>query len=164
MRMNSFYRLVIKWSNLLIPDGPGGDKYRGLLYKPFLRKCGKNFKVASQAFIYNPQGLSAGDHVYIGFNTYLGQGNITLENEVLIGNGASLTASNHLKNGSSFRFGGYEPKDILVKEGAWIAAHAAIMAGVTIGKGAVVAAGAVVTKDVPDFSTVGGIPAKVIEQ
>ncbi|MEZ9204131.1 DapH/DapD/GlmU-related protein [Vibrio splendidus] len=161
--MNNFYRLITKWVGFFIPDGPYGDKYRGMLYKPFLKSCGKNFKVASQAFIFNPNGLSVGDHVYIGFNTYLGQGEITLDDEVLIGNGASLTGSNHTKEGDSYRFGGFEKAEIVVKRGAWIAGNSSIMAGVTIGEGALVAAGAVVTKDVPANSTVGGVPAKVIK-
>lgn len=163
MKMNNFFRLVIKWISFFVPDGPYGDKYRGLLYKPFLKKCGKNFKVASQAFIFNPNGLSVGDHVYIGFNTYLGQGEITLEDEVLIGNCVSITASNHTKKGNSYRFGGYEAKEIIVRRGAWLAGNSSIMAGVTIGEGALVAAGAVVTRDVPAHSTVGGVPAKVIK-
>lgn len=163
MKMNNFFRLVIKWIGFFIPDGPYGDKYRGMLYKPFLKECGENFKVASQAFIFNPNGLSVGDHVYIGFNTYLGQGDITLEDEVLIGNCVSITASNHTKKESSYRFGGYEAKEIIVKRGAWLAGHSSIMAGVTIGEGALVAAGAVVTKDVPAHSMVGGVPAKVIK-
>lgn len=164
MKMNNFFRLIIKWVGLFIPDGPYGDKYRGKLYKPFLKNCGDNFKVASQAFIFNPNGLSVGNHVYIGFNTYLGQGDITLEDEVLIGNCASFTGSNHTKKGSSYRFGGFETKEVIVKRGAWIAGNSSIMAGVTIGEGALVAAGAVVTKDVPAHSTVGGVPAKVIKK
>ena len=53
-------------------------------------------------------------------------------------------------------------KDIILEGDNWIGANAIILKGVTIGEGAVVAAGAVVTKDVPKFSIVGGVPAKVI--
>jgi maltose O-acetyltransferase len=163
MKINNVFRLLIKWIGFFIPDGPYGDKYRGFLYKPFLAKCGKNFKVASQAFIFNPNGLSVGDHVYIGFNTYLGQGDIVLEDEVLIGNCSSITGSNHTKKGGSYRFGGFEAKTIKIKRGAWVAGNSSIMSGVTIGEGALVAAGAVVTKDVPANSIVGGVPAKVLK-
>lgn len=160
MKMNKFYRVLMKVADLFIPDGPHGDKYRGLMYKPFLKECGENFKVAAQAFIFNPEGLSVGNHVYVGFNTYLGQGDITLEDEVLIGNGVSITASNHLKKEGSYRFGGFEAKPILIKRGAWIAGNSSVMAGITIGEGALVAASAVVTKDVAAHATVVGIPAK----
>ena len=86
----------MKWRLLFVPDGPLGDRTRGRLYEPFLKSYGKNFKVGSQAFIFNPNGLTVGNDVYIGFNAYLGQGDITLKDEVLIGNFVSITASNHL--------------------------------------------------------------------
>ena len=53
---------------------------------------------------------------------------------------------------------------IMIKDRAWIGANATILTGVTIGKNAVVAAGAVVTKDVPDNCMVGGVPAKIIKE
>lgn len=162
--MNGFYRLLQKWCLLLIPDGPTGDKYRGYLYKPFLKKSGKNFKVSSQAYIFNPNGLTVGNNVYIGFNTYLGQGDIILGDEVLIGNGASLTASNHLKKNGSYRFGGFKAENIVIEKGAWIAANSSVLAGVTVGTGAVVAAGAVVTKNVLPNTIVVGVPAKEIRR
>ncbi|MDA9878099.1 acyltransferase [Luminiphilus sp.] len=158
--MKARYRLIIKILNIFIPDGPYGDAWRGRLMKPFLKSCGSNFKVASQAFIFNPAGLSVGDNVYIGFNTYLGQGEIHLEDEVLIGNGVSITASNHLKKNGSYRFSGFEPKMVTIKKGAWIAANSAILAGITVGTGACIGAGAVVTKDVPDDRVYVGIPAR----
>ena len=55
-------------------------------------------------------------------------------------------------------------KPITIKENAWIASRAIIMKGVTVGKASVVAAGAVVTKDVPEKTVVAGVPAKVIKQ
>lgn len=59
--------------------------------------------------------------------------------------------------------GDYESKQTIIGNDVWIASHALIMGGVTIGNGAVIAAGAVVTKDVPPFAIVGGIPAKIIK-
>ena len=162
--MTKASRLLMKWRQLFIPDGPQGDRARGKLYEPYLKSYGENFKVAAQAFIFNPNGLSVGDHVYIGFNSYLGQGEIELQDQVLIGNFVSITASNHLYKDGSYRFGGFEAKKITVGPGAWLAAHSNIMAGVTIGKSALVAAGAVVTKDVSDLAIVGGVPAKQISK
>mgnify|MGYP006167290865 CR=1 FL=1 len=158
--MKAMYRIIVKLLSMFIPDGPHGDLLRGKLMKPFLKACGSNFKIASQAFIFNPGGLSVGDNVYIGFNSYLGQGELVFEDEVLIGNGVSITASNHLKNNGSYRFSGFDPQRITIKRGAWIAANASILAGVTIGSGACIGAGAVVTKDVPDDKIYIGVPAK----
>lgn len=161
-KMTRWARLFMKWKMLFIPDGPLGDRARGKLYEPFLKSYGENFKVASQAFIFNPNGLSVGSHVYIGFNSYLGQGEVFLEDEVLIGNFVSITATNHTMRGESFRFGGFKAEPIYVGKGTWIAAHCSITAGVKIGNCCVVAAGSVVTKSVEDKLIVGGVPARVI--
>jgi maltose O-acetyltransferase len=155
-------RLKIKWKMLLIPDGPIGDRARGKLYEPYLKSFGENFKVGSQAYIFNPNRLSVGNHVYIGFNSYLGQGEIELDDEVLIGNFVSITASNHLIKGNSFRFGGFKAEPIKIGKGSWIGAQSAITAGVTIGKSCLIAAGSIVTKHVEDNTVVGGVPAKKI--
>ena len=155
-------RLWMKLRSLLIPDGAHGDRKRGVLYEPFLKSFGENFKVGSQALIYNPNGLTVGNHVYIGFNSYLGQGDIILEDEVLIGNFVSITASNHLIKGDSFRFGGYEAKTVTIGKGTWLGAHSSITAGVKIGKSCLVAAGAVVTKSFDDGKIIGGVPAREI--
>ena len=155
-------RLIKKLKMLFIPDGPHGDRARGKLYEPYLKSFGENFKVGSQAFIFNPNGLSVGNHVYIGFNSYLGQGEIRLDDEVLIGNFVSLTASNHLMKGDSFRFGGYKAEPILIGSGTWLGAQSSITAGVTIGRSCLVATGAIVTKSFGDNNIIGGVPAKVI--
>ena len=156
-------RLLIKWKMLFIPDGPEGDKKRGDLYLPFLKSSGENFKIATGAIIFNPNGLHVGNHVYIGFNTYLGQGEIFLDDEVLIGPFVSITASNHLRKNASYRFGGYKSEKIKIGKGTWIAAHVSILAGTTIGTGSLLAAGSVVTKSFEDNKLIAGIPAKIIK-
>ena len=64
--MKARYRIIIKIASIFIPDGPYGDSLRGKLMRPFLEKCGPNFKVGSQALTFNPAGLSVVDKVYIG--------------------------------------------------------------------------------------------------
>lgn len=158
--MNKWARLSMKLRMLFIPDGPHGDRARGKLYEPYLNEVGENFKIGSQAFIYNPNGLKVGNHVYIGFNTYLGQGEIELDDEVIIGNFVSITASNHLLKDNSFRFGGFSTNSIKIGYGTWIGAHSCITAGVSIGKSSLVGAGAVVTKSFEEGSIIVGVPAK----
>lgn len=158
-------RISMKKKLIEIPDGSSGDRARGRLYEPYLKDFGENFKLGSQAFIFNPNGLIVGDHVYIGFNSYIGQGEVELKDEVLIGNFVSITASNHLMKGDSFRFGGFKAEKIIVGQGTWIAAHASITAGVEIGNSCLVAAGAIVTKSIKEnFKVIGGVPAKVISE
>ena len=82
-------------------------------------------------------------------------------NNVSISPEVSLITSNHLKDDPAF---GIEDKPIVIEDYAWVGSRATVLPGVTIGKGAIVAAGSVVTKDVPAFAVVGGVPAKVIGQ
>ena len=160
--MNKFHRLLFKLMSGIIPSGPDGDLVRGRLYKPYLKKCGSNFKVAEGAFIYSPDRLEVGDNVYVGYCSYLGNGSIVLADEVLIGNHVSITPANHLVKDGSYRFGGSEYSEIRIGKGTWIAAHSCITAGVIVGSGCLVAAGAVITRSFPDNVIVAGVPAKVI--
>ena len=79
-----------------------------------------------------------------------------------------LSPNHHLERISTFPFGGdaensLSKGDIVVDDDVWIGHHATILTGVHIGQGAVVAAGAVVSKDVPPYAIVGGVPAKIIK-
>jgi acetyltransferase-like isoleucine patch superfamily enzyme len=94
--------------------------------------------------------------------SFLDMGGITLEDDVLIGPKANLITENHPLDPADRR--SLICKPILIKRKAWIGAGATILPGVTVGENAVVAAGAVVSKDVPDNTVVGGVPAKVIRQ
>jgi len=106
--------------------------------------------------------LSIGKNVFINFNcTFLALGGITIEDNVLIAPDVKLLSEGH----------GLSPSErqslihgkIHIKKNAWIGAGAIILPGVTVGENAIVAAGAVVSKDVPDNTIVGGIPAKTIK-
>jgi acetyltransferase-like isoleucine patch superfamily enzyme len=86
---------------------------------------------------------------------------ITLEDDVLIGPKVNLVTENHPLDPVNRR--ALICKPMVVKRNAWIGAAATILPGVTIGENAVVAAGAVVSQDVPANTVVTGVPAKVIK-
>lgn len=118
--------------------------------------------------VFTPIYINCGKHITIGKNvfinfdcTFLALGGITIEDDVLIGPKVSLITENHPLNPEDRK--GLFGKPIVIKKNAWIGANATILPGVTIGENAVVAAGAVVSKDVPDNTIVGGIPAKFIK-
>ena len=109
--------------------------------------------------------------VLIGSNTRIGIHNtiigpVTIGDNVNLAQGITVTALNHNFEDTSKRIDeqGISTKPVEIKDDVWIGANAVILPGVTIGSHAVVAAGAVVTTDVPDNTVVGGVPAKIIRQ
>ena len=104
--------------------------------------------------------MKLGNNVFINSNCLaMARGGITIEDDVMLAGNVQLLSNNHDE---------YERQvllcdEIVIKKGAWIGAGASILPGVTVGKYAIVGAGAIVTKDVPDYSVVVGIPAKVVK-
>jgi acetyltransferase-like isoleucine patch superfamily enzyme len=112
------------------------------------------------------EGLVMGNHSNIGPYNYIGcSGKITIGNNVMLGPRVSMYAENHIFDNPNLTIKeqGVQKMDIVIEDDCWIASNAVITAGVTIGKGSVVAAGAVVTESFPPYSVVGGIPAKLIK-
>jgi acetyltransferase-like isoleucine patch superfamily enzyme len=106
--------------------------------------------------------ITIGKNVFINHAcTFLDMGGITLEDNVLIGPKVNLITENHPLNPNDRK--SLICKPIVIKRNAWIGAAATILPGITIGENSVVAAGAVVTADVPANTVVGGIPAKFIK-
>ncbi|MBC1492470.1 sugar O-acetyltransferase [Listeria booriae] len=105
--------------------------------------------------------ITFGKNIFINQNvTFVDLGGIVIEDEVLIGPGATLITVNHLLNPENRR--GLRVAPICIKKNAWIGANATILPGITVGENSVVAASAIVTKDVPDNVIVAGVPAKQI--
>ncbi|WP_128548358.1 acyltransferase [Larkinella soli] len=111
------------------------------------------------------EGLKVGNNSNIGPFAYIGcSGYIEIGNNVMISPRVSIYAENH--NFSSIlepmKDQGVTRQFVIIEDDCWITANSVILAGVRIGRGSIVAAGSVVTKDVPPYSIVGGVPAKVI--
>ena len=119
------------------------------LFPPFYTDCGKNITVGKNVFINS--GCCFQD-----------QGGITIGDGTLIGHQVVLATLNHdLK---VERRGSMNAASITIGKNVWIGAHVTVLAGVTIGDNAVVAAVAVVNKDVPADTVVAGVPAKIIKK
>jgi acetyltransferase-like isoleucine patch superfamily enzyme len=133
-------------------------------YRKFL--LGDYSVVESFACINNAVGdVIIGNHTRIGLhNTIIGP--VTIGSHVNLAQGITITALNHNFDDSEKRIDqqGISTKEVVLEDDIWVGANAVILPGVTIGKHAVVAAGAIVTKDVPPHSLVAGVPAKVIRQ
>jgi acetyltransferase-like isoleucine patch superfamily enzyme len=118
------------------------------IFPPFYTNFGRFIKLGKNVFI---------NHAC----SFLDLCNITIEDEVMIGPKVNLITENHPLDPNDRKTVLLKP--IVVKRNAWIGAAATILPGVTIGENAVVAAGAVVSRDVPANSIVAGVPAKVVK-
>lgn len=121
--------------------------------------------IESFACINNAVGdVIIGDHTRIGLhNTIIGP--VDIGNHVNLAQGITVTALNHNFSDTNKRIDeqGVSTNPVTIEDDVWVGANAVILPGVTIGEHCVVAAGAIVTKDVPPHSLVAGVPAKVIK-
>lgn len=123
-------------------------------------KIGHHSQIDMDVFFMEPRKLVVGNNSHINRNCVLdSRGKIVIGNRVSISFGVSLITGSHEVNSPNFK---YKPSEIDIDDYVWIGANATIIGNVHIGRGAVVCAGAVVTKDVEPFTIVGGVPAKVI--
>ena len=125
-------------------------------------------KIDESTTVFTPFLTNFGRHITLGKNVFINHacsfldlGGITIDDGVLIAPRVNLISESHpveLEDRNKLTVG-----HIHIKQNAWIGAGATVLPGVTIGENSVVAAGAVVSKDVPDNSIVGGVPAKFIK-
>ncbi len=118
------------------------------MFPPFYTDCGKNIHIGKNVFI------NCCCH-------FQDQGGITIGDGSLIGSHVVLATINHGQDPA--QRGDNLPYPIIIGKNVWIGSHATILPGVTVGDGAIVAAGAVVTKNVLPNAIVGGVPAKIIK-
>lgn len=148
-----------------LPDLRPLMRVRGLLLRPSFKTCGRNLQVARRVTINFSNRLEIGRDVYIATGCWLhAWGGITLEDEVLLGPYAVLASGDHTRKSGSFRFGPSRLAPIRLCRGSWVAAHATVTKGVTVGCGALVAANSVATRNVPDFGFAAGVPARIIQR
>ncbi len=123
---------------------------------------------------HNPDGVRSG--LFIGDDTYIGEQNnlragggvIRIGKKCLLSQAISIIASNHSVTARDVAIRD-QPWDtthvgVTIDDDVWIGCNAVILPGVRVGRGAVVAAGSVVTRDVPEYAIVGGVPARVLKQ
>ena len=133
-------------------------------YRKF--RLGDYSVIESFACINNAVGdVIIGDHTRVGLhNTIIGP--VTIGSHVNLAQGITVTALNHNFADSEKRIDeqGVSTTPVVIEDDVWIGANAVVLPGVRIGNHSVIAAGAVVTKDVPPHSIVAGVPAKVIKK
>ena len=150
-------KVLVKMNN---SDDP--EEINNLLSKITGSDIDKTVAVFTPLYINYGKNIKIGKNVFINFDcTFLDLGGIIIEDNVMIAPKVSLLSEGHpVSPGERHTL---VPGKIHIKKNAWIGANATILPGVTVGENAIVAAGAVVSKDVPDNTIVGGIPAKIIK-
>ena len=139
------------------------DEVRACLSDITRRTVPDDMRVFTPIHINYGPGVSFGSDCFLNFGcTLLALGGITIEDDVFIGPHCVLATEYHPEEPSQRHT--LLTKPIVIKQNAWLGANVTVLAGVTIGRNAIVAAGSVVTKDVPDNSVVAGTPARVIRE
>ena len=130
--------------------------------KGFALYVGKNVNIEHGAVVSSK--LRIGDNSGIGVDCVC-NGDLTIGKDVMMGPECVIISRNHKFTDTDIpmRLQGYYPEEpCVIEDDVWIGRRVMIMPGVHIGKGCVIAAGAVVTKDIPDYAIAGGVPARVI--
>ena len=146
--------------------------YSQIIKRGFAR-CGKQVSVPEYCNFAGIKNIYVGNDVSFGEHTQImtTRAKVILGNHIMFGPGVTIVTGNHITDipgryMTTFTDKDKRPEDdqdVIFEGDNWIGARATILKGVSIGYGAVVAAGAVVTNDVPPFAYVGGVPAKVIK-
>ena len=130
------------------------------------KKVGVGIEVDTPLYFSNPENVEIGDYVHLGDHTLIdGRGGLVIGNYTIVSSFVTILTSDHQYEGAeTIPFGSaYLDRPVQIGDNVWIGMHVCIRPGVSIGKGAVIAIGAVVTKDIPDYAIAGGNPAKVIK-
>ena len=144
----------------LFPQGAIGKRVRNIVYRYGLgTRIGARSYLAGGGYINGSQ-LAIGDECFINRGYYFDlTAPIRIGNRISIGTHAVLVTANHEIGDASRRAGAIDPQPIVIEDGAWIGTRVTILPGVTIGRGAVVASGAVVHRSVAPNTLVAGVPA-----
>lgn len=132
----------------------------------FRAKIGKRVVYYPGVWIFSGRNLSVGDDVDFAKGVLVTtDGGVEIGHRVLIGYHTQILSSNHQipQQPSRIFEAGHIKKSVCIEDDVWIGANCIILPGVNIGRGAVIAAGSVVTKAVLPYSIVGGVPAKLIK-
>ncbi len=140
------------------------EYYRLDRLKKRLAACGDDVFLYPGVSFDVPETISIGSHSHIGERAHLrGSGKIVIGDWCQIANHVIITTGNHKMDGGLY-YGNVAFADVIIGRNVWIGSNAIITPGVNIGDNSVIAAGAVVTRDVPMNVVVAGVPAKIIKR
>ncbi|VVB75322.1 2,3,4,5-tetrahydropyridine-2,6-dicarboxylate N-acetyltransferase [uncultured archaeon] len=141
-------------------------RLRAVFYSMILAHVGKGVLIASTLHIGDPEKIFIGDRAVISYNCSIGgKGIVRIGNDSLIAQNVSIITSNHNYESRKIPMNrqGHTENEVILEDDVWVCANSVILPGVKIGRGAIIAAGSIVTKDVAPFTIVAGNPAKRIK-
>lgn len=190
----AFLREVMDWCCFLISWLPGrvGILARRLLFKGAMQHCGVKLTTEQGCRFCGVNKMRFGNNVSVGYGcSFFAQAtergieigdNVSFNSDVMvnadvgglirigsnsiIGPGTIMRSSDHVftSRDVSIRYQGHKAGTIVIEEDVWVAANVVVVGNVRIGRGAVIAAGAVVVRDVASYTVVGGVPARLIKE
>ncbi len=135
---------------------------RKLVFQLAGGRLGKGSVIHMQARFFDPRGISVGEDSLLGWGIFIdGRDKVSIGNHVDIASEVQIYNSEHDIHSPDFHA---TTAPVSIGNYVFIGPRAIILPGVNLGRGAVVGAGAVVTKDVPDYAVVGGVPARIISE
>jgi len=152
---------------LKLMPGVGGLILRGAFYRSIFASAGKKLIIYPNVYIIFSHKISVGRRVAINVGTYIdGRGGITMGDNILIGPNCVLSSTGHGIESTAIPMSEQPVQygHIIIGNDVWMGANVFVKMGVTIHDGCVLAAGSVVTTDVPPYSIYGGVPAKLISK
>ena len=137
---------------------------RGFICRRIFQKAGNHITIERGAHFGYGSQIEIGNYSGIGVDCDV-RGQVTIGDDVMMGPQVVIMTKHHRfdRTDIPIRCQGYlPPQPVIIEDGVWIGWRVIILPGVRIGKQAVIGAGAVITKDVPPYAVVGGVPARVI--
>lgn len=148
-------------ANLFSPEA-FGSRLRIILINRLGNSISLSSRFAGGGYVYG-RGLTIGVRSFVGRDAYFDlTARITLAEDVVVGHGATFITADHAIGPPLRRAGPVKAAPIRVERGAWLGANVTVMPGVTVGSGAVIAAGSLVRHNVACNTVVAGVPARVI--